>query len=199
MVAPINEIMSAFLIECIRNSNDPDFDHLCVATLKQFAFDEMAVSLIREAFVSENWSFSLEGKEFPVILNFKEKVSFIKLLCSSPHTLDIERQAFKERTYALLARGSVFNDLVNRLDWGTPDAEKKAQLWDMITDPFNEDNLQNYYWKEDAFCQWNCQEVVLAPYQDLFYKVVPMLVNFQSHTKATRFLRNNSPASRALP
>merc|ERR1712062_151640 len=112
-------------------------------------------------------------------------VSFIKLLCSSPHTLDIERQ--------------VFNDLVNRLDWGTPDAEKKAQLWDMITDPFNEDNLQNYYWKEDAFCQWNCQEVVLSPYQDLFYKVVPMLVNFQSHTKATRFLRNNSPAARALP
>lgn len=41
------------------------------------------------------------------------------------------------RVYDLVAKGHVFNDLVNRCEWGVPDPEKKLQLWQMISDPFN--------------------------------------------------------------
>lgn len=195
----MNYIMSNFLIECLKNSVDQNFDHLCLATLKQYAFDEAAVTMLRQAMLDDEWRLLIKGKAEPIILNFKEKVAYIKILCSSPYVLDVERQAMSERVYKLVAKGLVFNDLVNRIEWGTPDATKKAQLWASISDPFNDDNLQSYYWKEDAFCQRNCQADLMQPYQDQFYLVVPMFVNFQTNTKATRFLRNNSPAARALP
>ena len=79
-------------------------------------------------------------------------MAFLKLLCSSPFVTDFEREAICEKTYSLVAKGNVYNDLVNRCEWGTPDPEKKQQLWQMISDPFNEDSLQVYYWKEDSFC-----------------------------------------------
>ena len=67
----------------------------------------------------------------------------------------------------------------------------------MITDPDNQDSLQNYYWKDDAFSQTGNQPELMRNYFDLFYKVAPMVVHGQSGTKASRFLRNSSPASRA--
>ena len=76
--------------------------------------------------LDDEWRLVIEGKAETVILNFKEKVAYIKILCSSPYILDVERQAMSERVYKLVAKGLVFNDLVNRIEWGTPDAAKKA-------------------------------------------------------------------------
>ena len=102
-----------------------------------------------------------------------------------------------DRVFALVAKGLIYNDLVNRCQWGTPDLIRKTQLWTMISDPFNEDPMQVYFWKEDAFCQYGSQPTLMTPYLDAFYDQAPMFVNFQQHTKAVRFLKNNTPAGRA--
>ena len=151
MLRPMNQIMSTFLLECLRNSEDTNFDHFCISSMKSFAHDEAAVTLLKNGMLHEDWFIQVEGKTNIVLLNFRERVAFLKLLCSSPFVNDIERQAICDRVYSLVARGHVFNDLVNRCEWGVPDPEKKNQLWQMISDPFNEDPLQVYYWKEDAF------------------------------------------------
>ena len=147
----MNQIMSTFLLDCLRNSEDANFDHLCISSMKPFAHDEAAITVLKNAMLHEQWIVQVEGKTSPVLLNFRERVAILKLICSSPSVNDIERQAICNRVYMLVARGHVFNDLVNRCEWGVADPEKKNQLWLMISDPFNEDPLQVYYWKEDAF------------------------------------------------
>ena len=178
MLRPMNQIMSTFLLECMRNSEDANFDHLCLAILKQFAFDETTVTFLKEGMLHEQWILQLEGKSSPILLNFKERVACVKLLCSSPFVNEIERETMCERVYALVMKGHVFNDLVNRCQWGIPDPDKKSQLWQMITDPFNQDSLQVYYWKEDAFCQFASQFELLEPYLDAFYQCAPLFINF---------------------
>lgn len=81
---------------------------------------------------------------------------------------------------------------------GVADPNLKLYLWETISDPFNEDSMQAYFWKEDAFTQFGSQYDLMEPFLDLWYAQAPMLVNFQEHqTKAIRFLRNISPAGRA--
>ena len=45
--------MSTFLLECLRNSEDANFDHLCLSSLKSYAFDETAVTIIRDGMLDE--------------------------------------------------------------------------------------------------------------------------------------------------
>ena len=53
MIKPLNLIMSRFLVECLRNSNDANFDSLIINTLKSYAFDEGAVTLLKTAMLDE--------------------------------------------------------------------------------------------------------------------------------------------------
>ena len=91
MLSQINEIVSSFLIECLRNSEDDNFDHLILATIKNFAFDWTTVSLLKEAILHESWELIIEGKKMAVVLTFKEKIAFLKILCSSPFVSEEER------------------------------------------------------------------------------------------------------------
>ena len=91
MVAPMNKIASTFLMDCLRNSQDENFDHLIISTIKMYAFDEAAVDVIKQGMLSEDFVMIIEGKENPIQLNFKEKVYFVKLLSSSPFVTDEER------------------------------------------------------------------------------------------------------------
>ena len=118
----------------------------------------------------ESWQLIIEGKTMPVVLTFKEKIAFLKILCSSTFVSDEERVLICDRVFALVAKGLIFNDLVNRCEWGTPDIIKKTQLWTMISDPFNEDPMQVYFWKEDAFCQHGSQSALMTPFLDAFYE-----------------------------
>ena len=77
-----------------------------------------------------------------------------------------------------MQKGAIYNDLVNRCEWGEPEPQRKQQLWNMISDPFNEDPLQVYFWKEDAFCQFSSQSDLMEPYLDKYYERAPMFVNF---------------------
>lgn len=83
MVVPISRIVSEFLIACLIKSEDSDFDHLILATIKFYAFDEPAVLILKQAMLDETWQLSHPQKSHPVILTFKEKIAFLKLLCSS--------------------------------------------------------------------------------------------------------------------
>ena len=63
MVAPMNQIVSEFLIDCMRqNEDDSNFDSLCLNTLKSFAFDEQAITILKNAMLDENWLVYIEGK-----------------------------------------------------------------------------------------------------------------------------------------
>jgi len=67
MVAPMNKIMSDFLIECMMsNAEDANFDHLCLNTLKSFAFDERSITIIKNAMLHPDWLVLVEGKNDPV-------------------------------------------------------------------------------------------------------------------------------------
>ena len=113
--------MSNFLLDCIRNSQDDNFDHFCLSTLKSYAYDEQAIQLIKNAMLDEQSIFTMPGKDSLVILTFKEKIAFIKLLCASPFVKEIEREIIKQRVFPLVQKGSIFNDLVDRCHIGVPD------------------------------------------------------------------------------
>ena len=55
MLRPMNNIMSNFLLSCLRNSEDANFDHLCIATIKQFAHDEVAVTVLKNGMLHDQW------------------------------------------------------------------------------------------------------------------------------------------------
>ena len=88
----MNLIASTFLLNCLRNSQDMNFDHLVIGTIKMYAFDQTAVDMIKQGMLHEDFIINLESKENPIQLNFKEKVYFLKMLCSSPFVTDEERQ-----------------------------------------------------------------------------------------------------------
>lgn len=96
--------------------------------------------------LNESWHLTHPEKWHPVVLTFKEKIAFLKLLCSSPFVSGEERQQICERVYVLVHKGNIFNDLVNRCDMGIPDPNLKRKLWETVSDPFNEDSLQVYFW-----------------------------------------------------
>ena len=47
--------------------------------------------MIKQGMLNEDFIINLEGKQNPIQLNFKEKVYFLKMLCSSPFVTDEER------------------------------------------------------------------------------------------------------------
>ena len=55
MLASMNKIMSSFILECLRNSEDANFDHLCLASIKPYAFDEAAVTMLKNGMLHEQW------------------------------------------------------------------------------------------------------------------------------------------------
>ena len=82
-----------------------------------------------------------------------------------------------ERGYKLIAKGQIFDALKSQVEWSRPDLNLKHQLWEMITDPDNQDSLQTYYWKEDAFCQVGNQPGLMEQFFDNFYNVAPIIVH----------------------
>jgi len=129
----MNSIVSNFLLDCLINSEDGNFDSFCLNTLKAFVADERSVTLLKQAMLDEQWRLLLEGKANPVVLDFKQKVAFVKVLCSSPYVSEAEAAQMQQRVFALVSKGNVFNDLVNRCAWGRPNSELKEQLWAMIS------------------------------------------------------------------
>ena len=84
MVTQIYSIVADFLWSCMRNNQfDQNFDHLCLNTLKSFAFDEISIRRITDAMLDEQWLLKIDGKLAPVQLNFRQKVTFVKLLSGS--------------------------------------------------------------------------------------------------------------------
>lgn len=72
MIAKMHAIVADFLWSCMRNNEgDPNFDHLCLNTLKWFAFDGRSVEILKAAMLHEQWMLILEGKETYVQLNFR--------------------------------------------------------------------------------------------------------------------------------
>ena len=49
-------------MECLRKSNDPNFDAFIVNSLKKYAFDEGAVSLIKTAMLDDSNLIFMIGK-----------------------------------------------------------------------------------------------------------------------------------------
>ena len=53
MLGSMNQIISTFILECMRNSDDTNFDHLCLASIKPYAFDEAAVTMLKEGMLDD--------------------------------------------------------------------------------------------------------------------------------------------------
>ncbi len=61
----MNLIMSQFLMECLRNSYDQNFDVSIINSWKKYAFDEGAVTLIKSAMLDGSHLVLMDGKESP--------------------------------------------------------------------------------------------------------------------------------------
>lgn len=63
MIAPMNAVIANFLWSCMRNnSDDLNFDNLCLNTVKSFAYDSHSVEIIKAAMIHEQWMLTIEGK-----------------------------------------------------------------------------------------------------------------------------------------
>ena len=135
MLHAVNQMMAEFLMACLRESEDENFSHMCVEELKYYAYDEESIHLITSWLLDEEMLVLIPGQAITIQLQFREKISLMKLVQSSYYAGTAEKEAICERVYSLITKGKVFDDLQSLCNWSLPNPDLKEQLWVSLTDP----------------------------------------------------------------
>ena len=113
---------------------------MCLEELKHYAFNEESIMLIKQWLQSEGMCVKFEGKPISFQLQFREKISLMKLVQSSYFASNTEKEEICAKVYILIAKGQVFNDLTSLCQWSLPDPDLKEKLWREMIDPTNNDS-----------------------------------------------------------
>ena len=126
--------MAYFLSKCIRDSDDENFCHKCLEELKFYAFDIDSINMIKFWMLDEHFRVLISGQKLVTTLQFREKISLLKLLQASQFVSGEDKKKIADKIGALIAKGKVYDDLVSLCDWSQPVASYKEILWNQLTD-----------------------------------------------------------------